>query len=92
MWLLLPAAAVYCMLGVWLLYTFPKTFTLGEAMIVSQGLTMLFVDVSLQLLPMVSGRGCEVYSMDNREQSLLAVACTVFTDKLTTLFMSNRLV
>lgn len=53
MWALLPAAFLYSLLGVWLLNTFPKTFTMGEAMIVAQGLTLLIMDASIQILTLV---------------------------------------
>ena len=54
MWATLPAAAIYSLLGAWLLDAFPKSFTLGEAMIVSQTLTLVDMDTALQLLTMVS--------------------------------------
>lgn len=52
----LGAAAIYSLLGVWLLNTFPKSFTMGEAMIVAQGLAILFLDTVMQLLTLVSGK------------------------------------
>ena len=45
---------VYSLLGTWLLYTFPQSFTLGEAMIVSQGITIMLLDTGLQLFDTVS--------------------------------------
>ena len=53
MWMTLPAVAGYSVLGVWLLNGLPLSFTIGEAMIVSQALTILFMDAALQLLTMV---------------------------------------
>ena len=53
MWIVLPAVAIYTLLGAWLLNAVPKSFTLGEAMIVAQGLTLLFLDAAIQLLNMV---------------------------------------
>jgi hypothetical protein len=47
---------VYSVLVPWLLHVFPASFTLGEVMVVSQGLTLLVADTTLQLLAMVSGR------------------------------------
>lgn len=56
LWITLVGAAIYSLLGVWLLNTFPKSFTMGEAMIVAQGLAILFLDTVMQLLTLVSGK------------------------------------
>ncbi len=53
MWIVLPAVSVYSLLGAWLLNAFPKSFTIGEAVIVAQGLTLLFLDSAMQLLHLV---------------------------------------
>lgn len=45
---------MYSIAGVWLLSTFPNSFTLGEASIVSQGATMLVLDTGLQVVHLVS--------------------------------------
>ncbi len=57
MWILVPAAAIYSILGAWLLNSYPRSFTVGEAMIVSQALSVLFMDAAIQLLDMVIEEG-----------------------------------
>lgn len=52
-WVLLPAVSVYSAVTPWLVYTFPTSFTYGEAMIISQGLTIMLGDTLLQLLKLV---------------------------------------
>ena len=44
---------VYSVLIGWLVHCFPLSFTLGEAMIVGQGITLMVIDTGLQLLQMV---------------------------------------
>ena len=56
LWLTLPAVGMYSLLGVWLLQNIPETFTLGELVIVSQGITILTLDTGLQLVALVRGR------------------------------------
>ena len=53
MWLSLPAVVVYSLIGVWLIQNVPGTFSLGEVVIVSQGLTILVLDTAVQLVPLV---------------------------------------
>ena len=53
LWITLPALGLYSALVPWLVYTFPKSFTFGESMIVSQGLTLLLGDTALQLFKLV---------------------------------------
>ena len=55
-WPVLVSIMLYSLLTPWLLYTFPESFTLGEAMLVAQGGTLLLVDMSMQLLSVVSKR------------------------------------
>ena len=52
-WLLLACMVVYSVLVGWLLHCFPLSFTLVEAMIVGQGVTLMVIDTGLQLLQMV---------------------------------------
>ena len=52
-WLVGPSIALYYATVPFLLYSFPCSFTLGEAVIVSQGTTLLLVDTALQLLKLV---------------------------------------
>ena len=54
MWISLPAIVMYSIMVPWCLYTFPNSFSLGEAVIVCQGLTMMFIDTSIQLVHLVS--------------------------------------
>jgi len=51
-WPLLASVVVYSLLTPWLLYSFPLSFTLGEAMIVGQGTTVMLIDTGMQLLKM----------------------------------------
>ena len=53
-WLLLPCIMIYSILLPWLLMTFPTSFTICEAMIVGQSLTLLIIDTVLQLIAIVS--------------------------------------
>jgi len=46
---------VYSLLGVWLLQNVSETFTLGELVIVSQGVTILVLDTGMQLVALVRG-------------------------------------
>lgn len=50
---LLVGVAVYSVLVPSLLYRFPGSFSIGEAIIVGQGLTLLILDVLLQLASQV---------------------------------------
>ena len=61
MWFSVPAAALYSLLGTWLLRSLPRTFTLGEAVIVAQGLTILLLDAAIQLLSLVGRQVHSVY-------------------------------
>ena len=62
LWPILAGVGIYTALCPWLLYTFPQSFTLGEAMIVSQGITVMLVDTGIQLLSTVSIVWLEGYS------------------------------
>ena len=50
---LAPAITIYSIIVPWLLHSFPKSFTLGEAVIIGQGATILLMDTALQLLKLV---------------------------------------
>ena len=52
-WLVGPSIALYYATVPFLLYSFPRSFTLGEAVIVGQGTTLLLLDTAVQLLKLV---------------------------------------
>lgn len=66
MWMILPAAAIYSLLGAWLLNTFPNSFTVGETMIVSEALTLVAMDTGIQLLALVC---------DHNHKNIIEVEC-----------------
>ena len=53
-WMVGPSIALYYATVPFLLYSFPRSFTLGEAVIVGQGTTLLLVDTAVQLLKLVN--------------------------------------
>ena len=53
-WMVGPSIVLYYATVPFLLYSFPRSFTLGEAVIVGQGTTLLLVDTAVQLLKLVN--------------------------------------
>ena len=72
------------MLVPWLLHVFPTSFSLCEAMVASQGLTLLLTDTTLQLLALVSGwlpreSMCEVLAVCMCPQNDVVVLPSMFS-------------
>ncbi|CAI8016208.1 Dolichol kinase, partial [Geodia barretti] len=77
-WLLGPCVAVYSCLVPWLLASFPGSFTLCEAMMVGQGLSLLTTDTALQILAINDVVRLPEMFLVHRHQSLLFVEFLVF--------------